>query len=255
MSTSPRAALNWSSVSRNGNLIYSPANTSESVGYLLNTYHYTIYAPTNEAMADAYSKGLPTLEMLDEAREIDDDDSTVIVVAPGDTIKYAEINDSAAHLQKVMLDFVKYHIQDNSIYIDKGFESGNYESGKINPSTGRSFKLAVNVDNAGTTMTVKGICSPAQEINKSVMYNKMAREFWLNNTNVNNATLINTSSGVVVHAIDKPLLYKYYADRDLALPENNQFIYSPNEVYTEEEEYEIRKRAEIYKLNKRINKK
>ena len=255
LSTSPRAALNWSSVSRNGNLIYSPANTSESVGYLLNTYHYTIYAPTNEAMADAYSKGLPTLEMLDEAREIDDDDSTVIVVAPGDTIKYAEINDSAAHLQKVMLDFVKYHIQDNSIYIDKGFESGNYESGKINPSTGRSFKLAVNVDNAGTTMTVKGICSPAQEINKSVMYNKMAREFWLNNTNVNNATLINTSSGVVVHAIDKPLLYKYYADRDLALPENNQFIYSPNEVYTEEEEYEIRKRAEIYKLNKRINKK
>ena len=206
-------------------------------------------------MADAYSKGLPTLEMLDEAREIDDDDSTIIVVAPGDTIKYAEINDSAAHLQKVMLDFVKYHIQDNSIYIDKGFESGNYESGKINPSTGRSFKLAVNVDNAGTTMTVKGICSPAQEINKSVMYNKMAREFWLNNTNVNNATLINTSSGVVVHAIDKPLLYKYYADRDLALPENNQFIYSPNEVYTEEEEYEIRKRAEIYKLNKRINKK
>lgn len=248
LSLSPRAVLGWSSVSRNGNLIYSPEKTTESIGYLLNTYHYTIYAPTNEAMEEAYALGLPTLEMLDEARDIDADDSTVIVRAPGDTIFYAEIIDSAAHLQKVMLDFIKYHIQDNSIYIDKGFESGRYESAKINPNTGRSFKLVVTVDE--NNLTVQGECSAPQQVNKDKMYNRMAREYWLNNTNVNAATLIDATSGVVVHAIDHPLLYKYRREADLTLPENNQFIYSPNEIYTEVEDYEIKKRAEIYKLNK-----
>jgi len=64
----------------------------------------------------------------------------------------------------------------------------------------------------------------------------MAREYWLNNKSVESATLIETSSSVVLHAIDHPLLYKYYEGEDLTLPENNQFIYSPFEVYKEEED-------------------
>jgi len=48
--------------------------------------------------------------------------------------------------------------------------------------------------------------------------------------------MIETSSSVVLHAIDHPLLYKYKIGADLALPENNQFIYSPFEVYKEEED-------------------
>lgn len=270
LSTSPRAVLGWSSVSRNGNLIYSPTKSSESIGYLLNTYHYTIYAPTNAAMEEAYALGLPTLEMLDEAREIDADDSTVIYNEYGDTLLfYGDVLDSAAHLQKVMLDFIKYHIQDNSLFIDPGFESGNYESGKINVATGRSFKLTVEYADNNTQMFVKGICSARQPIVKDKMYNHMAREFWLNNTDVNKATLINTSSAVVLQAIDHPLLYKYYPEGimgtkvneetgevepylyPLNTPQANQFIYSPNELYIPEEEEAIKKRAEIYRQNKR----
>ena len=55
----------------------------------------------------------------------------------------------------------------------------------------------------------------------------MAREYWLNNRNAESATLIETSSSVVLHAIDHPLLYKYREGADLTLPENNQFIYDP----------------------------
>ena len=231
LSTATNSKINWSSVSKNGNLIYIPEKNSESVNYLLNTFHYTIYAPTNEAMEEAYAMGLPTLEMLDEAMAIDEDDSTEI---------YKEIEDSAAHLRKVMLDFVKYHIQDNSIYIDNGFESGNYETAKTNPNTGRAFKLAVDVD--ANDLYVEGVCSEKQKVDKDKMYNVTAREYWLNNYKVASATLIETSSSVVLHAVDHPLLYKYKPEADLTKPENNQFVYSPNDVYSEDEEEAVKTR-------------
>jgi hypothetical protein len=255
-----KKGLNWSSTSKNGNLIYIPENSEESVNYLLNTYHYTIYVPTNDAMDEAFAKGLPTMAMLDEAIEIDASEDTILCFnAQGDTIfwdeagvkankgsgvevgapkYYYQVIDSAAHLRKVMLDFVKYHIQDNSIFVDKvvgdEFASGRYESAKTNPNTGRSYKLTVTND--GTDLTVQGVCSNAQKVNKEKMYNTMAREYWLNKAKVEEATLLETSSSVVLHAIDHPLLYKYYEGTDLTLPENNQFIYSPFEVYKEEEE-------------------
>lgn len=200
--------INWSSTSKNGNLIYVPNNTNENVYYLLNTYNYTLYVPTNKAMDEAYAKGLPTMEMLDTAYEIDDANGT----------------DSAVHLRKVMLDFVKYHIQENSIFADKGFESGKYASMKLNEN-GVPYKISVNVDQ--DNLIVQDACSNKQTINKNKMYNTMAREYWLNNAKVESATMIETSSSVVLHAIDHPLLYKYREGADLTLPENNQFIYDP----------------------------
>ena len=79
----------------------------------------------------------------------------------------------------------------------------------------------------------------------------MAREYWLNNKKVEDATLLETSSSVVLHAVDHPLLYKYYPDgltvneKDPNTGETvsvfypvtssvaNQFIYSPFEIYKE----------------------
>lgn len=232
LSTNTNSTINWSSASKNGNLIYIPDKASKSsINYLLNTYHYTIYAPTNEAMREAYDMGLPTLDMLDEAMAIDEDDTTEI---------YKEIEDSAEHLKKVILDFVKYHIQDNAIFADPGFENGNFETAKTNPNTGRSFKLTVVGD--GNNLSVQGICSEAQNVNKGAMSNVMAREYWLNNYKVESANLIETSSFVVLHAIDHPLLYKYYPGQDLTDPQYNQFIYSPFEIYVEEEEEAVKRR-------------
>ena len=263
LAVSTGSKVNWSSTSKNGNLIYIPEKSTESVNYLLNTYHYTIYAPTNAAMEEAYAMGLPTMDMLDEAMAIDEDDSTVVVRPRTvkdiygndsiviDSIKYVDIADSAAHLRKVMLDFVKYHIQDNSIFIDEvgelferdeegnvkvapDFASGRYETAKTNPLTGRSYRITVA--NNGTDLKVTGVCSKEQSINKSKMYNVMAREYWLNNSKAESATMIETSSSVVLHAIDHPLLYKYKEGADLTLPENNQFIYSPFEIYNPDED-------------------
>ena len=206
---------NWYGVSPNGNLIYVPDkknNYGEIVNYLLNSYHYTVYCPTNEAMAEAYAAGLP--------------DSTAVRLAEesGDA-------DSLYHVMNVMLNFVKYHIQDHSIYIDSNSQSGKYETDKTNPNGGRFYPIQVEVDadklvitdnwemakeKADSTKTYK---AKSQTINKDKMYNVMAREYWHNGKTFSTSTTLTTSSTAVLHAIDHPLRYS-----------RNQFIYQKVEI-------------------------
>lgn len=217
IATTTSMKLNWSSASKNGNLIYIPENYDESVYYLLNSYHYTMYVPTNEAMNEAFERGLPTMKMLNDAIAIDEDDNI-------------EVYDSAAHLRKVMLDFVKYHIQENAVVIDHQYVLNRYASMKLNENY---VPYKIQVEAYDNDLMVQGVCSDKQYVNKSKMYNKLVREYWLNNSRVESANSIETSSSVVLHAIDHPLLYNYNAGADLTKPENNQFIYVPREVYFE----------------------
>jgi len=98
-----------------------------------------MYAPTNSAMQAAISKyeNFPTLAKLEAAELFDSEFADATAEMSADEIKaYAEehgytcLGDSADRVREAMLDFVKYHIQDNSIYVDEGFQSGNYLSGK-----------------------------------------------------------------------------------------------------------------------------
>ncbi|MBQ9640997.1 MAG: hypothetical protein IJV06_05510 [Bacteroidaceae bacterium] len=111
---------------------------SRKATYLLNNFHYTVYAPTNDAMKLAFAAGLPDSTALRLAEEYDQSVAEDVDAAA----------DSAAKVQEVLLDFVKYHIQDNSIFMDQGFESNSYESGKteLTPST--------NIVEAGAETTI-----------------------------------------------------------------------------------------------------
>lgn len=219
--------------------------------YLLNNFHYTVYAPTNAAMMKAYEAGLPTIDDLE------------IAIAEDDSLGYDYTSDSASVAAKVMeamLDFVKYHIQDNSIYVDEGFVSGEYESGKTELikstvvdedtgetswngkySPGRPYKIKVDVSSAGMTVTdCRNGYDPtthaalgghtAKVIMEPGMYNLMAREYWYaSSSRVTNphTVQLNNSSAVVVHAIDSPLLFAdgtHYDQKGLLVP--SQFIYT-----------------------------
>ena len=222
--------------------------------YLLNNFNYTVYAPTNDAMKKAYEAGLPTLDDLEAAEVLDD---SLGYDAATDTASYA------AKILEVMLDFVKYHIQDNSIYVDKGFASGDYESGKtelikstnVNEETGemtwngkyspgRPYKLRVNVSENGMTVTdCRNGYDPdshmslggntANVIMKEGMYNLMAHEFWYNGSSkISNpwTATLNNSSSVVIHAIDAPLIYadgNHYDSNGLLVPTQFEYIYKP----------------------------
>lgn len=232
--------------------------TSKEKGtYLLNNFHYTVYAPTNEAMQKAFAQGtlsdylvvneetgksslkpmsgLPTLEMLDEAEAFDDEKG---YDAGKDTASVA------AKIKEAMLDFVKYHIQDNSIFVDEGFVSGEYESGKTELiksisvdeetgeevwsgkfSPGRPYKINVNVSASGIEL-VDAEGKSHNVITKPGLYNIMAREYWFGSSSVVRnpwEVQLNNSSAVVVHAIDSALFYDSKAHTDGT---TNQFTYS-----------------------------
>lgn len=129
----------------------APANTSskEKATYLLNNYHYTIYAPVNSAMQKAYEMGLPTIQDLIDAEAYDLENNT----------------DSASLIREVMLDFVKYHIQDNSLFLDDGFESGAYESAKTELISAVGIAEQVKPDNIdGDVVTVGGKKYPINSV-------------------------------------------------------------------------------------------
>lgn len=227
------------------------SNTGKAT-YLLNNYNYTVYAPTNEAMKKAYEAGLPTLDDLEAAEQYDDEND----IDPNDTLSHA------ARVREVMLDFVKYHIQDNSIFVDKGFDSGDYESGKTELikatyvdeetgetswngkySPGRPYKLKVEVSAGGMTVTdcrngydsngnsLGGVT--AKVITDPGCYNLMAREYWIESktavTNPQSARL-NNSSSVVIQGINSPLIYadgQHYDSNGLLIPTQFEYTYKP----------------------------
>ena len=232
---------NWYAADQQfGNLLhYSEKDGKKSVNYLLNAYHYTIYAPTNNAMQKAYAMGLPSLDDLDAAENLDNEE--------GGTFHQDSI-------KAVMLDFIKYHIQDNSIFVDDGFEPGNYESGKTklhiatadeeegtevveNYTPGRPYKINV-VSCSSDGITIKDEMQNEIKISKREgYYNLMAREWWLidekNKKEIKTpySCKIDNSSSAVIHAVDTPLLYNYKAGS--TNPDENQFLYKDRKLSTE----------------------
>ena len=138
---------------------------SKKATYLLNNFHYTVYAPTNEAMKEAFAAGLPDAEALRLAEEYD--------ASVADDVDAKA--DSAAKIQEVLLDFVKYHIQ----FMDEGFESNAYESGKteLTPSTniveaGAETTISIVDDTHIRVKTTSGEAeyeTPSQSANSSVI--------------------------------------------------------------------------------------
>lgn len=152
-----------------------------------NTYHYTIYVPTNASIEKLEKEGkLPTWEKV-EAEELS-----------GNT--EAKSADSAK-----IVNFLRYHIQDNAVFIGAGEEKGDFETAAINNATGRFFKLHVVASNNGLTVRDdKG--NTRHVVDKPGLYNLQAREYQYNNKDAMNAGEIETSSSAVVHLIDGPLL-------------------------------------------------
>lgn len=228
------------STANGGNLVSitkKSNSTSETIHSLLSAFHYTIYVPTNDAMQIAYAAGLPTIDDINAAIEYD---------AEHNDSGNEEESDSTEHLLSVVRDFIKYHIQSNSIYMDGGFTAENYESartkvettydddgnpviddnGKYVSTTGALYRINVTKVSADGITLQDAMGNTVNVLKTEGLYNIPAREYWLasdpaTTTNPWNNTLSNSSS-VVMHAIDRPLLF----DAD-------QFKYVPR-VFEEE---------------------
>ena len=160
---------------------------------IFDNYNYTIYVPTDAAIKQMIDNGyLPTWD--DYNNSTSEDEKKVIA----DRIH----------------NFVRYHIQDNSVYIGGDRVSNfQYESAKLNPNNNRFYSISVTQD--GSNITVKDQLGRTYTANVAKS-NKCCREYWIewgsavkldNLRTTSFRCSIAASSNAVLHKINGVLLY------------------------------------------------
>lgn len=149
---------------------------------LFNTFNYSVFVPTNDAIRKYIEDGhLPTWNMV----EAEEDE---------------EVRDS---LEKVINEFVKYHIMDNSIYIGMGTGQSRFETSSFQVIDGNTMYNKLDVSYNNNSITIKDQAGNTRNVVKTNgLYNLMAREYQFDSSSPTTASNIYTTSFAVVHQID-----------------------------------------------------
>ena len=170
---------------------------------MFNTYNYTLYAPDNAAMEEAYANGLPRWSNIQALFEEYGDE------AP-DNLR-AEVLEQI----KAIREFVRYHFQSISLYADKTVEGGTYQTLATN-ELGLAREIKVSGGNDKIVVTDGADIQHVVDANASgKVANAMARDYWFNNS-AQSATAITTSSFCAVHEISKP--FYLFKDKETGNP-------------------------------------
>ena len=161
-----------------------------------NTYHYTIYIPSNEAVREAIAAGLPTMEQAEE-----------FILSQEENYSFDE-DDYRDSIRAIIADFVNYHIQDNSVYVGGGYNIGNYETSTLDEETGTFCRLSVVGTNSDLTVT-DGAGNEQKVLTEDPkLYNIMTRDYLFDASDLQQSKLIETSSFAVIHHV-KDALYHH----------------------------------------------
>ena len=169
---------------------------------LFDAYNYTVYIPVNESIDKLHADGtLPTWADYDELSDT--------------TSRFRDIAKDANLLKQArtivanrILNFLKYHIQDNSVFIGgQPVQNVMYESSTLNPLVNRFFSLTVNADDNSLTITDQ-LKNRRSVVTSGNNYNLIGREYWVQNAQRENTIMLYNASDVVVHQIDGPLFYQ-----------------------------------------------
>jgi Fasciclin domain. len=179
-----------------------------------NTFNYTVYVPTNDAIKKAIEDGI-----------IKPWDSRVGIVGINDMTDKTEQTKEILNLER----FIRYHFQDNSVFVDGQPVSSTYQSATMKLDDNSSYfgtfknkyyKLGVDGTGKDLTLTTENN-KTAHVMTSSGLYNIMTRDFVFNNKpsafkNVDgtgsgllfSTSTIYTSSTAVIHQIDAVLTFK-----------------------------------------------
>ena len=170
----------------------------------LQQYDYTVYVPTNEQLLEAERLHyIPTPEELEDLYNQTADGQETFITA-----LYDEAVDKLRR-------FIRYHIQDNSIFIrGKKIQNQEYLTETINNDTRLFFP--VYVTNTGNAITVRDNMGNTANVNTQPgLYNLVGRDFRFNNASgsstrydINNSTTIETYTCTVMHQIDRTLWFE-----------------------------------------------
>ncbi len=174
--------------------------TNEQLVRFFNNYRYTIYAPTDAAIEAARAKGLKTydeiVQWMDQhaVKESEDEVGTL-----------SEADQAKAKAMIVMLiNFVKYHFQDQSFFVDNVSSSGDYQTSCIDDVN--NVYLTVNVTQTPGAIAVKDNAGNTQNV--VAPYNILARDADFSAAPTATATGIKSSSYVVIHQVNNVLNFK-----------------------------------------------
>ena len=166
------------------------------------TYRYTVYVPTNSAIEAEIAKGLPTWESIEQY--IENEKANIAANERNMTEAQREqavlaYKTRAQAMCTALLNFVKYHFQDDAVYNDiPVLPTTAYETACINAETNRY--ITVDVQNSGNgNLTVTDQLGHTRHLD-ATRQNILTRDLQFNNTD--NATTIETSSFAVVHQVD-----------------------------------------------------
>ncbi|MCR4995450.1 MAG: hypothetical protein K6A32_08805 [Bacteroidales bacterium] len=189
---------------------YEGHTTIDQAITLMNNYHYTAFIPQNEAIEQLVSEGkLPTVDQIDqwadyrEALDIyqreHENDITEEQNAEIDSL-YEQAQEYEAKIQDVIDNFVRYHIQDGSVYLGGADSKGDYETQVLDTALNRFRRLTV--DNQQKVMRVTDMAGHTANVINGDDSNLMARQYFFTS-----AKLIYSSAYAVVHLIDSSLSY------------------------------------------------
>lgn len=193
---------------------FARVSTTTNIRFF-NNYRYTIYIPTNEAITAAEEQGLPTWQALRDSLDLD-----------LDIDERREFDEAYLTRVKAMataiINFVKYHFQDNSIFADMpANQTKAYETAALDSETGVYRKLWVESSGNGT-LTVTDATGASRNITAN--NNFIARDYIIKGKASDQAInkTLTSSSSAVIHGIDGVLNFKTLTngryDSDWATP-------------------------------------
>ncbi|GHT03072.1 hypothetical protein AGMMS49525_07560 [Bacteroidia bacterium] len=159
-----------------------------------NTFNYSVYVPTNAAVRAAIAAGVI------ETWPDENGDGTPYEIPAGDPVW-------ADKIQK-LYNFLRYHFQDNSIYIGANPVNQRYETALLNTTTGKFRTVRAETDGSSYMNLTGEDGNTAHVIVSDNDHNIMARDYQFNSPLITSARTISTSSYAVVHKIDAVLNFQ-----------------------------------------------
>lgn len=173
---------------------YNPAEDEKLVRFF-NNYRYTVYVPTNAAIEEARAKGLP---MYDDILRFIEDNT---VMTDGVDALSPENQLKAQAMITMLVNFVKYHFQDQSFFVDNVSSEGRYQT--FCADNERNAFLDLTMRQTPGAITVTDGAGVTQNV--VAPYNIMARDANFDRPPSSTATDISNSSYVVIHQVGKVL--------------------------------------------------
>ena len=180
----------------------NPANGGKLVRFF-NNYRYTIYVPDNNAVEEAFNNGLKNVDEISKWIEENKEDGKL----PDEKKPQAQAMITA------LVNFLKYHFQDNSVYVDNVTKGRTaYQTSCTDSLPGEKLNY-IKINVVQTPNHLKLTDRNGQSVDVSDSRNILARDANFNSapSNIGNRpTAIVESSFVVLHKIDGSKYLKFF---------------------------------------------